>query len=232
MPNRRKFLALGGTALALGGLWWGAARTTGGGLSAPGQTLLPGAAQAQEATAPAAPDATLPTVPDYALGNPDAAVTVIEYASFTCPHCREFHDAVWPQLKKNYVDTGKIKFVMREVYFDRYGLWAGMVARCGGELRYYGIVDILFNTQKDWAASNDPEPGGREPAQDRAEGGADQGSARPMPERRQDGAGDGGQVPEGRRRRQGRRARRPSSSTASSTPTWATTNSRRSSTAF
>ncbi|MFC2968490.1 DsbA family protein [Acidimangrovimonas pyrenivorans] len=151
MPNRRKFLALGGTAVALGGLWWANART--GGIDA-GQSLLPGAANAQESTP--APAGDLPKVPDYILGNPDAKVEVIEYASFTCPHCAEFHADVWPELKKNYVDTNKIKFIMREVYFDKYGLWAGMVARCGGEMRYYGITDILFDTQREWAGSNDP----------------------------------------------------------------------------
>ena len=64
-------------------------------------------------------------VVDMSLGNPDAAVTVIEYASFTCPHCRAFHDGPFKQLKADYIDTGKIHFIYREVYFDRFGLWAG-----------------------------------------------------------------------------------------------------------
>lgn len=94
-------------------------------------------------------------VPELVLGNPDAKVVVTEYASFTCPHCATFHSAVFKPLKADYIDTGKIKFIYREVYFDRYGLWAAMVARCGGEMRYFGISDILYTTQAEWAGSND-----------------------------------------------------------------------------
>ena len=103
----------------------------------------------------AAVDQTI-VVPDMIMGNKDAKVTLTEYASFTCPHCAQFHKDVFKQLKKDYIDTGKIKFVYREVYFDRYGLWAAMIARCGGEMRYFGISDILLSTQADWAATDDP----------------------------------------------------------------------------
>ncbi len=95
-------------------------------------------------------------VQEMSLGNPDAKVTVIEYASFTCPHCRRFHETVMPKLKKDYIDTGKINFVYREVYFDRFGLWAGMVARCGGPMRYFGIVDMIYENQSEWTAGGDP----------------------------------------------------------------------------
>ncbi|WP_050526956.1 DsbA family protein [Pseudorhodobacter aquimaris] len=101
-------------------------------------------------------DADLPEVPDMVLGNPDAKVVLTEYASYTCPHCATFHATVFKELKRDYIDTGKIKFVFREVYFDRYGLWASMVARCGGETRYFGIQEILFNTVREWAGSDDP----------------------------------------------------------------------------
>jgi len=94
-------------------------------------------------------------VPEIVIGNPDAKVVVTEYASFTCPHCASFHGAVFKPLKVDYIDTGKIKFVYREVYFDRYGLWAAMVARCGGEMRYFGISDILYSAQAEWSGSND-----------------------------------------------------------------------------
>ncbi len=93
---------------------------------------------------------------DYALGSPDAPVKIVEYASYTCPHCADFHAAVFKDLKRDYIDTGKVHFTLREVYFDRYGLWAAMVARCGGEMRYFGIHDMLFDQQKEWAASQDP----------------------------------------------------------------------------
>ena len=111
-------------------------------------------ARAQEAAAPAVAEAIV--VPDMIIGNKDAKVTLMEYASFTCPHCARFHTEVFKPLKADYIDTGKIKFVYREVYFDRYGLWAAMVARCGGEMRYFGISDILLSTQDEWAATDDP----------------------------------------------------------------------------
>ena len=103
----------------------------------------------------AAPAAEI-VVPELVLGNPDAKVTITEYASYTCPHCATFHEAVFKPLKADYIDTGKVKFVFREVYFDRYGLWASIVARCGGEMRYFGINSILFEKQREWAASEDP----------------------------------------------------------------------------
>lgn len=93
---------------------------------------------------------------DFSLGSPDAKVKMVEYASFTCPHCATFHNTVFPQLKKDYIDTGKVHFTLREVYFDRYGLWAALIARCGGEMKYFGIHDMLFEKQTEWAASEDP----------------------------------------------------------------------------
>ncbi len=116
-------------------------------------------AMAQEdasTTPPADTDPAVTEVTDYAIGNPDAPVKITEYASFTCPHCADFHATVWPQLKRDYIDTGKVRFTLREVYFDRYGLWAALVARCGGEMKYFGISDMLFDQQRDWAANEDP----------------------------------------------------------------------------
>ena len=122
---------------------------------APAQTAAPAASDAAATPAPTAEAAAL-TVPDMVLGNPDAKVTIKEYASYTCPHCARFHADVFKQLKADYIDTGKVKFVFREVYFDRYGLWASVIARCGGEMRYFGINSILFEKQREWAASEDP----------------------------------------------------------------------------
>jgi protein-disulfide isomerase len=95
-------------------------------------------------------------VEEMSLGDPNAPVTVIEYASFTCPHCRNFHETNFDRLKADYIDTGKVHFVYREVYFDRFGLWAGMVARCGGADRYFGIVDLLYDKQTEWLAGDEP----------------------------------------------------------------------------
>ncbi len=105
---------------------------------------------AQEAT-----DAAV-EVTEMVIGNPDAEVEVIEYASYTCPHCANFHQSVYPTLKSDFIDTGLIKFVYREVYFDRFGLWASMVARCGGEQRFFGLTKMLYEKQREWTAGGDP----------------------------------------------------------------------------
>ncbi|MCV6596309.1 MAG: DsbA family protein, partial [Mangrovicoccus sp.] len=97
-----------------------------------------------------------PEIAEMSLGDPDAPIKIVEYASFTCGHCANFHATVFQELKKNYIDTGKVYFTHREVYFDRFGLWAGMVARCGGEMRYFGISEMLYAGMKDWLGKGDP----------------------------------------------------------------------------
>ncbi|MEL6998735.1 MAG: DsbA family protein [Pseudomonadota bacterium] len=101
-------------------------------------------------------NANEPILGDVVLGDPEAPVTVIEYASLTCPHCASFHKTTWPKLKEAYVDTGKIRFIMREVYFDKYGLWASMAARCGGEKGFYPMVDAYLNNQSTWTRADNP----------------------------------------------------------------------------
>jgi protein-disulfide isomerase len=96
------------------------------------------------------------TIPDMALGEADAPVTIIEYGSFTCPHCANWHAEVWPRLKADYIDTGKVRFIFREIYFDRPGLWASMIARCGGEMRFFGIHDMLYEQQREWIGDMEP----------------------------------------------------------------------------
>ncbi|MAM63229.1 DsbA family protein [Maritimibacter sp. UBA3975] len=136
-------IALGAAVLIGGGAFY--TMNTG---STPGTSALSpvSPAVAQDATS----EADIEPAEDMAIGDADAPVTMIEYASFTCPHCADFHERAWDDLKADYIDTGKVRFVNREVYFDKYGLWAGLVARCGGEMRYFGIMDMLFETQKDW----------------------------------------------------------------------------------
>ncbi|MDO6457676.1 DsbA family protein [Celeribacter halophilus] len=102
---------------------------------------------AQDAT-----DVDTSDIPDLVLGDADAPIELIEYASYTCPHCANFHSAVFEPLKKDYIDTGKVRFVYREVYFDKFGLWASMVARCGGDMRYFGIQKMLYEEQSEWLA--------------------------------------------------------------------------------
>ena len=88
---------------------------------------------------------------DMTKGDINAAFTIIEYASFTCSHCATFHKEVFPKLKRDYIETGKVKFVYREVYFDAPGLWAGLLARCASKEKYFGIVDLLYDKQDKWA---------------------------------------------------------------------------------
>lgn len=151
MNRRTLLLGTGAAVVAAGGV--GAWATLGGrGMAEVGSTLItPSAANAQTSEAPV----DTSRVVEMVQGNPDAAVTVMEFASFTCPHCASFHQNVYPQLKEAYIDTGLIRFVNREVYFDAYGLWAALVARCGGEMRYFGIVEMLYAEQSEWARGTD-----------------------------------------------------------------------------
>lgn len=112
---------------------------------------LPFAANAQSSDA----DAEATEIIDMVQGVEDAPITVIEYASFTCPHCARFHSDVYKLLRKNYIDTGKIKFIFREVYFDKYGMWASMIARCSGPDRFFGMTDLILNSQSTWARAGD-----------------------------------------------------------------------------
>ena len=102
--------------------------------------VLPAAAAAQDAE----------PLPDKTLGDENAPVTVIEYASMTCPHCRTFHENAFQQLKEEYIDTGKVKFVFREFPLDPLATAVSQLARCS-EDRYFDVVDLFFETQRQWA---------------------------------------------------------------------------------
>ena len=93
---------------------------------------------------------------DVALGPADAKVTIVEYASLTCSHCAAFHKDTWPELKKRYVDTGQVRFILREFPLDPLATAGFMLARCDGEAKYYPIVDLLFAQQSVWAFSKKP----------------------------------------------------------------------------
>ena len=139
--NRNMILSsLAVLAVAIGGFLW----LNSGNSGSTGLADL-GAAQAQTAS-----DIDTSSVIEMTMGDENAPITFVEYASFTCPHCQRFHKDVFPQLKADYIDTGKVKFIYREVYFDGPGLWAGMMARCGGEERYFGLVDLIYENQRNW----------------------------------------------------------------------------------
>lgn len=91
-----------------------------------------------------------PAVGDMVLGRPDAPVTIVEYASATCPHCATFHEEVWPQLKKEFVDTGKVRFIFREFPLDQLALAAFMLTRCAGREKYFPMLDLVMKNQRTW----------------------------------------------------------------------------------
>ena len=95
---------------------------------------------------------------DMALGNPKAPVTMIEYASMTCPHCANFEKETFPALKKRYIDTGKVYFIFREFPLDQLALAASMLARCAGKDKYFPLVETLFQQQQDWVVQQPLKP--------------------------------------------------------------------------
>ena len=114
-------------------------------------------AQADEHDKPAMADGADPMMQDMVMGDPDAPVTIVEYASLTCPHCATFHNEVLPELKAEYIDTGKVKLVFRDFPFDRFALTASMLARCTGPERYFPFLGVLFKQQQNWIGSGQPE---------------------------------------------------------------------------
>lgn len=107
-------------------------------------------------TAPARAGEPVIASGDMALGAKDAPVTIIEYASMTCPHCANFHMGPFKELKAKYIDTGKVRMIFREFPFDPLALQAAILARCAGEKRYFGMLNVLFKSQSKWARAADP----------------------------------------------------------------------------
>jgi protein-disulfide isomerase len=99
---------------------------------------------------------------DMAIGSADAPVTIIEYASMTCPHCAHFSETTFPELKKRYIDTGKVRFIFREFPLDKLAAAGFMLARCaskdGGGERYMAVVETLFAKQPEWVVPDNPVP--------------------------------------------------------------------------
>ena len=87
---------------------------------------------------------------DIVLGSDKAPVTIYEYASMTCPHCAHFSATTFPELKKRYIDTGKVRFIFREFPLDALAAAGFMLARCGGKDKYMAIIETLFAKQEDW----------------------------------------------------------------------------------
>jgi protein-disulfide isomerase len=94
---------------------------------------------------------------DMVIGAANAPVTIIEYASLTCPHCARFHNETLPKLKSEYVETGKVKYVFRDFPLDRVALSAATIAQCAGPELYFTFLDVFFQQQPNWTRGNDTE---------------------------------------------------------------------------
>ncbi|MCH9050854.1 MAG: DsbA family protein [Proteobacteria bacterium] len=122
-----------------------------GGPSSDRQAVQPAASPA----APAAVAAVEIGTDEFIIGDANAPVTIVEYASLTCPHCANFHVNILPELKKSYIDTGKARLVYRDFPLDRLALSGSMMARCAGRERYFGFIDTMYRMQESWRASKD-----------------------------------------------------------------------------
>lgn len=121
-------------------------------------TMAPIASAAAQTMVQVAQNADQPDLEpgDHVLGSPDAPITIIEYASLTCPHCAHFHNDTLPQLESEYIDKGRVRLIFRDFPLDRVALRASMLAECMPEDRYFNMIGVLFRTQSQWARSEDP----------------------------------------------------------------------------
>ena len=144
MNTRRR---IAGVAMVLAGL------AAGGALAG----LMAGAAIAADAPKPpATTPAAGPVYREFVLGNPNSKVVVIEYASLTCPHCAHFAQEDYPKLKKDYIDTGKIKYIYRDFPLDNLALGAALLARCAPGNKGMGMIEKMFNEQLKWIQAEKP----------------------------------------------------------------------------
>jgi protein-disulfide isomerase len=113
------------------------------------------AASTQTQLAQADPEAPALYPDDKVLGSVEAPVTVIEYASLTCPHCAHFDADTFPRIKENYIDTGLVRFVYRDFPLDGAALHAALLAHCVPQERYFNMLEVLFRSQAEWASSDE-----------------------------------------------------------------------------
>jgi protein-disulfide isomerase len=145
----RNILIVAGGAVAVvaiaAGVWFGTRPTA------------PSAAPIAAAAVPAVAQSLLEIQPsDHVKGDPKAPITMIEYASLTCPHCAAFNTTVLPEIEKKWVATGKVKLIYRDFPLDQVATKAAQLAECAGNDRYYAVLDMMFRGQGTWAAAQDP----------------------------------------------------------------------------
>ena len=108
------------------------------------------------ACAEAEPLPTEQALKERVLGDPKAPITLVEYSSLGCPHCASFHANTLPKIKKNYIDTGKVKLIMRDFPLGGAAYAAAMMARCAPPNRYFQFIEVLFQNQQSWSHSQQP----------------------------------------------------------------------------
>jgi protein-disulfide isomerase len=133
-------LAAGGAGSDLWSPTDAAAQTSAGGEVSMAELLVPG------------------PLGDEIQGQADAPITIVEYASMTCPHCSHFHETTYPEMKKKYIDTGKVRFIFREFPLDPLAAAAAMLARCAGKDKFFPLIDAFFAQQKDWVVQKPLQP--------------------------------------------------------------------------
>ena len=92
---------------------------------------------------------------DHTLGLDKSESIIVEYASLTCPHCATFHGDVFPRIKSELVDTGKVKYIFRDYPIDPLAMAGSMIAHCSGDTKYFGVIDVLLKTQEEWLFDNE-----------------------------------------------------------------------------
>src|SRR3984957_6905456 len=145
--TRREF-AMGTAALALGGAVAAATGRFNLGLVRPALADDPPLAELMKPN----------PMGEMSLGDEKAPVTIIEYASMTCPHCAHFSETTFPELKKKYIDTGKVRFIFREFPLDQLAAAGFILARCAGPDKYFPLIETLFAQQKDWVVQRPLAP--------------------------------------------------------------------------
>lgn len=175
LHRNRKGLVIAIIALlALGALTMFLSQATHDPVSAPVETAVTPTSD-EPVTAPATPESAQPeqgadatsapagkteiSPDDRVMGSDSAPVTVIEYASMTCGHCAHFSKEVLPEVKKNLIDTGKLRLVFRDFPLDKVALKAAMMARCLPADKYFGMIEVIFSSQERWMSNEDPVKG-------------------------------------------------------------------------
>ena len=99
---------------------------------------------------------TIEALKEKKIGIDSANIEIIEFASLTCGHCAKFHNEVFPKIKEEFIDTGKVSFIYKDFPLDKFALKASVIARCSGEKKFFSFLKVLYSKQKDWTRTDDP----------------------------------------------------------------------------